>query len=123
VTGTVLALEGLRKRKGNLTVSNDHKNASKMIGFEIEPGEEVETDRSLPSGFQKVARFTDNGCQLVTAGADGHFRVWKVCLAFETFSVLEIPYVFFYFFLLFRSFTVDGIYCEVGEINVNIICI
>jgi len=79
------ALEGLRKRKGNLTVSNDHKNASKMIGFEIEPGEEVETDTSHPSGFQKVARFTDDGSQLVTAGADGHFRVWKVLLANSSF--------------------------------------
>jgi len=79
------ALEGLRKRKGNLTVSNDHKNASKMIGFEIEPGEEVETDMSHPAGFQKVARFTDDGSQLVTAGADGHFRVWKVCLVCSGF--------------------------------------
>ena len=51
-----------------------------MIGFEIEPGEEVETDMSHPTGFQKVARFTDDGSQLVTAGADGHFRVWKVWL-------------------------------------------
>ena len=86
-----LALEGLRKRKGNLTVSNDHKNASKMIGFEVEPGEEVETDRSLPSGFQKVARFTDDGSQLVTAGADGHYRVWKVLLAhFELQNVLTV---------------------------------
>jgi len=49
-----------------------------MIGFEIEPGEEVETDMTHPAGFQKVARFTDDGSQLVTAGADGHFRVWKV---------------------------------------------
>jgi len=92
-----LALEGLRKRKGNLTVSNDHKNASKMIGFEIEPGEEVQTDMSHPAGFQKVARFSDDGSQLVTAGADGHFRVWKVLLAqsgpSQNFEMWSLHYI------------------------------
>jgi len=72
------ALEGLRKRKGNLTISNDHRNASKMIGFEIEPGEEVQTDMATDGGFQKVVRFFHDPSQIATAGADGHFRVWKV---------------------------------------------
>jgi prolactin regulatory element-binding protein len=73
------ALEGLRKRKGNLTISNEHKNASKMIGFEIEPGEDVVTDSTRDGGgFQKVVRFVSDASQVITAGADGHFRVWKV---------------------------------------------
>lgn len=76
------ALEGLRKRKGNLTISNDHRNASKMIGFEIEPGEEVKTDKAKDGGFQKVVRFTHDASKVVTGGADGHFRVWKVLLSF-----------------------------------------
>ena len=72
------ALEGLRKRKGNFTISNDHRNASKMIGFEIEPSEEVKTDKAKDGGFQKAVRFMHSASHMVTAGADGHFRVWKV---------------------------------------------
>jgi len=71
--------EGLRKRKGNLTLSNDHRNAIKMIGFEIEQGEEVVTDNSKDHGFQKVVKFTSDLSQIITAGADGYFRVWEVC--------------------------------------------
>lgn len=72
------ALEGLRKRKGNLTMSTDHKMASKMIGFEIEPGEEVVTDQAKDGAFQKAVKFTKDFLHLVTAGADGCLRIWKV---------------------------------------------
>ena len=74
------ALDGLRKRKGNFTMSSDHRNASKMIGFHIEPGETVRTDEAKDGGFQKIVRYLHNGSHMVTAGADGHFRVWKVGL-------------------------------------------
>ena len=49
-----------------------------MIGFEIELGEDVKTDEAKDGGFQKVVRFWHDSLQMVTAGADGHFRVWKV---------------------------------------------
>ena len=52
--------------------------APKMVGFEIEPGEEVITDTTRDGGFQKVVQFATDLKQLVTAGADGHFRVWQV---------------------------------------------
>ena len=82
------ALEGLRKRKGNLTMSTDHKLASKMIGFEIEPGEEVVTDHAKDGGFQKVVQFTKDLTHIVTAGADGYFRIWQVSYKILVRSIL-----------------------------------
>lgn len=49
-----------------------------MIGFEIEPGEEVVTDHAKDGGFQKVVQFTKDLAHIVTAGADGYFRIWQV---------------------------------------------
>ena len=63
------ALEGLRKRKGNLTISNDHRNASKMVGFEIDPGEEMKTDKAKDGGFQKVVRFFHDASQIAAQRA------------------------------------------------------
>ena len=59
-------------------MSTDHKMASKMIGFDVEHGEEIVTDQSKDGGFQKVVHFSKDLTNLVTAGADGFLRVWQV---------------------------------------------
>ncbi|ESN99626.1 hypothetical protein HELRODRAFT_113705 [Helobdella robusta] len=69
-------LEGVRKRKNNLTNSANHNTAVKVIGFDLEPGDEIITDRSK-DGFQKVVRFTHDIKYLLTAGADGYLRCWE----------------------------------------------
>ena len=72
------APEGLRKRKGIQTQSEDYKAAPKTIMFDIEKGSCVQTDFHKNGPFQKVSVFSENNDFLVTGGADGCIRVWKV---------------------------------------------
>ena len=74
----IAVVEGVRKRKGNLTNATEHDKAGKVTLFDIEPVKNVVTDFSSGGGFQKIVQFVNDNSLMVTAGADGHFRVWKV---------------------------------------------
>ena len=83
--------EGIRKRKNNFTNSTNHNTATKMIGFDVEPGDEVLSDKSK-DGYQKVVRINSDGNCFVTAGTEGIIRCWDVsvcCFIFHCCS-LEI---------------------------------
>lgn len=71
-------LEGVRKRKNNLTNSTNHNTATKMIGFEIEAGDEVVSDHAKDGGYQKVVRMCADMNSVVTAGAEGVLRCWEL---------------------------------------------
>ena len=66
--------------------------APRMVGFEIEPLDEIITDKSLDGGFQKVVRFTQDLKCFVTGGAEGTLRCWEV---FDCLSViLKLKFAF-----------------------------
>ena len=48
------------------------------MSFHIEKKSELVTDFSEDGGFQKCVRFSADSSLLLTGGADGHVRVWKV---------------------------------------------
>ena len=74
----VSVLEGVRKRKGNLTNSEDHKSTKKEVTFEVTLSTNFRTDFHKDGGFQKAVQITKDLSVMVTGGADGKLRLWKV---------------------------------------------
>ena len=70
--------DGVRKRKGNLTESESHKSASKTLSYDLDPIGSVKTDFSSDGGYQRVVQLTPDVSVMVTGGADGKLRAWKV---------------------------------------------
>ncbi len=69
--------EGVRKRKGNATQSEDHKNTERVITIEVDTLNKTKTDQK---DVQKAVCFSHDATMLATGGTDGHLRVWKVSI-------------------------------------------
>ena len=82
--------EKVRKRKTSKG-SPEHKSAAgKVVSFEVEKGPKTRTDFSKSGGFQKAVAVSKDSSIVVTAGADGFLRVWKVTTSFTTLFFCKI---------------------------------
>lgn len=68
--------EGIRKRRGNTTKSEDHQRTQRMVTVDVEALKKIETDTK---DVQKTVAFSRDATLLATGGSDGHLRIWKVC--------------------------------------------
>ncbi len=75
---TFLVSEGVRKRKGNTTQSEDHRNTERVITIEVDTLSKTKTDQK---DVQKAVCFSHDASMLATGGTDGHLRVWKVSVS------------------------------------------
>uniref|UniRef100_T1JHF1 Prolactin regulatory element-binding protein n=1 Tax=Strigamia maritima TaxID=126957 RepID=T1JHF1_STRMM len=73
---------GLRHRRGEKREKKG-ENGDERLCFDIRPTECVRTDFSEDDGFQKVVRITPCRKFMITGGADGHIRFWKLPLMVE----------------------------------------
>ena len=72
-----LVSEGIRKRKGNATKSEDHQKTQRMVTVHVEELKRTETDTK---DVQKTVAFSPDARLLATGGSDGHLRIWKVSI-------------------------------------------
>jgi len=72
------AVDGVRKRKKNPMGHGDTNSASKILSYDVELLGSVQTDFSSGDGYQRAVRFTQDISVMVTGGADGSLRTWKV---------------------------------------------
>lgn len=76
--------DGVKQRKNeNSQVakdSSDHgdNSSTKQLTFHVEETGRVVSDFTKDGGFQKCVRFSPLMTHLVTGGADGHLRLWRV---------------------------------------------
>lgn len=60
--------------------------------FEIEKNKSVATDFSDGGAFQKCVIFSNDESLIVTGGADGYLRVWKVYILIYVRNNFEYQY-------------------------------
>ena len=72
-----LVLEGIRKRKGNATKSEDHQRTQRIVTVNVEALKQIETDTK---DVQKTVAFSPDARLLATGGTGGHLRIWKVSI-------------------------------------------
>ena len=70
--------EGIRKRRSNLTESEAHNSSEKQVTFDVQAIKNIRTDFHKDGGFQKAVQLSKDLSIMVTGGADGKLRVWKV---------------------------------------------
>ena len=73
----IIVLEGIRKRKGNATKSEDHQRTQRIVTVNVEALKRIETDTK---DVQKTVAFSPDARLLATGGTDGHLRIWKVSI-------------------------------------------
>lgn len=69
--------EGIRKRKSKLTQAEPQKTSDRIVSFDVEPLDCVQTDFHPDGGFQKTVQFSMDNTLMATGGADGFLRIWK----------------------------------------------
>lgn len=84
--------DGIRQRKkensDDVTESAKSEDVpSKQLTFQIEETGSVATDFAKDGGFQKCVRFSPDFKRLVTGGADGHLRMWKVRCLYRSIKI------------------------------------
>lgn len=83
-----------RKRKGKAAkedqADQDSKtqNGTKQLTFDLQCLKLVQTDFEKDGGFQKAVRFSADHTLVITGGADGFLRVWKVLYSVCHFMLL-----------------------------------
>lgn len=66
-----------------MTHADGHKNARKIVTFDVQLVDSVTTDFHDKDPYQNCAAFTSDGTKIVTGGADGFIRLWKVSKHYE----------------------------------------
>ena len=89
----------MRQRKANAprdasSTNGSSPEAEKQLTFQIESRGEAATDFSKDGGFQKCVRFSNDNAHLLTGGADGHLRMWKVGVVCKILKWGEIFWIF-----------------------------
>ena len=72
--------KGKAVKEGQAEPDSQTQNGTKQLTFDLQCLKSVQTDFEKDGGFQKAVRFSPDHTLVVTGGADGFLRVWKVLL-------------------------------------------
>ena len=72
--------KGKAVKEGQVEPDSKTQNGTKQLTFDLQCLKSVQTDFEKDGGFQKAVRFSPDHTLVVTGGADGFLRVWKVLL-------------------------------------------
>ena len=72
--------KGKAVKEGQAEPDSKTQNGTKQLTFDLQCLKSVQTDFEKDGGFQKAVCFSPDHTLVVTGGADGFLRVWKVLL-------------------------------------------
>ena len=72
--------KGKAVKEGQAEPDSKTQNGTKQLTFDLQCLKSVQTDFEKDGGFQKAVCFSPDHTLVITGGADGFLRVWKVLL-------------------------------------------